>query len=519
MNQVAPSHASEPRLETRRYLLPIACVFVIIPVLATGILFGVIPSISLLTVLLAGATAVFLLFRVGQNYDVLNPVRVFGAVWCFCLALVSLKLTTTISDWGPTMWAYVLAGLFSFIGGFWLLTGLRTRNQYPRREYSKMQLPPSELLLAPRTVGLAVVCLGIGVGTLSYLYSQIGLVPLLSGNIDAARSQFTSPIGQGEANPQYNVLLNKIIILFTFFSKYAAYLSCILLFQKGRKSRLQIFVCRVLIVGGILALASQGIRSEVFHVLVVSAALFHYLSRPLRLKELAVIGAMFILLLSIAGYWRDAAGSRAIAHARAERWSRLPPGDFWDQITYGYFRITAPFETFYRLTRDLPAQPEPSSGYSFYFLHRFVPRENLQDVAFRLYSQDMITPTFLGEFYADFGFWGILLGPLVLGLGYGYVYSQNERRQSLYWLFVKAMLVPLLLFFADTNVFFRQPGWIWDMFCMWWLIKVASAGKRQLDATLSLESKISGRIADPITSTVRAVEPCRRRLVTGKSGG
>src|SRR4029077_750630 len=128
------------------------------------------------------------------------------------------------------------------------------------------------------------------------------------------------------------------------------------------------------------------------------------------------------------------------------------------------------FEVFNRLTDDLPTTQRPSGGYLLYALHRFVPRGNIQALDFELYSGEMITPTFLGEFYADYGYWGVLFGPLVLGVFYGWAYSRGGGQPDAYWIYVRAMLLQVLIYFPYWNQFSHTLTWILDLFFMYVLI-------------------------------------------------
>src|SRR5260370_239536 len=56
------------------------------------------------TLLLFIASACFMLVRWRRTPDLLHPVRVFGALWCFCLALASMRLLSYLSDWNLLAW-------------------------------------------------------------------------------------------------------------------------------------------------------------------------------------------------------------------------------------------------------------------------------------------------------------------------------------------------------------------------------------------------------------------------------
>ena len=142
----------------------------------------------------------------------------------------------------------------------------------------------------------------------------------------------------------------------------------------------------------------------------------------------------------------------------------------------GYATVALSFEVFYRLTRDLPGLHSRGPGYLFYAFHQLVPRQNIQELAKKYYTGNMITPTFLGEFYADFGVLGVIVGPFIVGCIFGLVYFRAMRYNSIYWLCVLAMWVEIATVLPYWNAFSYQFTWLWDMFVMAWLVKLTKAG-------------------------------------------
>src|SRR5579862_743133 len=442
-----------------------------------AILLGFIPSLTLLTALLSLAAGAFGFLRVGKNTDALNPVRVFGTIWCLCLALASLRLTTTMTDWPATVWGYLIMALLAFIGGFWLTSRRTVRGHHPQGRGSESELPPSEMLDPRRSLRWSFLCLLVGISAFSYEYWLIGGIPVLAQNIDDARTIFFATAGQW-SHPEFDTLFYKIVGILTIPCKYAVYLAIILLIKKTKKTKAQIVMATAIIICGVLALASQGGRSLVFDVLIFSALLFHYLRRRLRVKHLFVGGIVLFLFLSAAGYFRIAIGRPEAVHSEVERVSRLPRGPVWDNMIMGYEALTGPLEGFAQFSRDFPLLGHPSEGFLFYSFHRFVPRANIEE--YLLYGNfGIVTNTFLGEFYGDFGVLGIIFGPFILGLGYGYVYSRALGYKSLYWFLVLAVIVGILVYFPYLNFFSQQLTWIIDLSALAILISLAKAGKRE----------------------------------------
>jgi oligosaccharide repeat unit polymerase len=155
-------------------------------------------------------------------------------------------------------------------------------------------------------------------------------------------------------------------------------------------------------------------------------------------------------------------------------------------MAYGYATVTKSFEVFHQLTVDLRTTQRPGEGFLFWAFHRFFPRSNIQLLDEQLYTGEMITPTYLGEFYGDYGYWGVLFGSLVLGVGYGYAYMRGEAQNRIYWIYVRAMLIQMLIAFPNMNLFSYQLTWIWDLFFMYLLMRYLTAnGKSSFPPLLS----------------------------------
>jgi oligosaccharide repeat unit polymerase len=431
---------------------------------------------ALITASLTIAAAAFVLLPMGPETDILHPVRVFGGLWCLCLALSSLHLSAVNSEWDVEMWTLMIGALVAFIGAFWISHGTFVKMTRFRTAANRAEAWSRQILSPHRALILASISLIIGIVAFAYRYRTVGEIPILAPAIDETTNSFFSTAGYW-ARPELDTIPNKIIGLLCLFCRYAAYLSCIVLLQRSEKTRTQKIWAASVILAGLAALASQGGRGFLAEFTMVSLVLFQHLRRQIRLKELVSMALIVMLFLSFAGYFRATSGGSERAYKLAQEISLLPEGFVWDNLLFGYFSVTAPMETFFRLTKDLQSFRESSPGYMFYFIHRFVPRENIAEIATALYGGEMMAPTFLGEFYADLGFAGVILGPFILGLGYSYVYARVGRRDSLYWICILAVLMELLMYFPHINFFFRNVNWILDIGAMCVLIAMAGAGK------------------------------------------
>jgi oligosaccharide repeat unit polymerase len=487
--QVASTTPGDARLPVLKVLIGLMGVCVLWLLMVVGVL----PSLPFSTLCLATASAGFMLINGRGPKDLLHPVRVFGALWCLCLALASMRVLPLISDWTSLMWSCVLTALVSFIGGFWLasrVVGGRLVSMEPNGVDPE---PRGGLVSTRKTLMVAAVCVAAGASVLAYEYHLVGAIPALAENVDAARQTLFGFAGHIE--PQFDKLYIKIIHPLTAFPKYGVFLAVIALCQRRSKSRRAVLLGVTLIVVAALALASEGGRGFIVDITITSAALFHYVRRRIRLSEMAAAALALFLFLGLFGALRAKASASAPLFERALSTSRLPEGEFWDGIAFGYGTLTYSFEVFSRLIEDLPTTPRPAGGYLFYAFHRFVPRGNLQALDLDLYSPEMITPTFLGEFYADYGYWGVLFGPLVLGILYGWAYSRGDGQHQVYWIYIRAMLLQMLIYFPYWNQFSHTLTWIFDLFFMYFLVRLLGVARIQ-----TLQPGVPPAVALPIIS-------------------
>lgn len=487
MNSELEKNLSGARTSSGTSLPPLKVMFGVIGVVVMCLLIAlrVFPSLRFSTFFLMIASAGFVFFKGRGDRDLMHPVRIFGALWCFCLALATMRLLSIISDWNYLMWSCVLTALASFIGGFWLANRpsyRRTSGLQPERAET---VTLKSFLPDKRTLIVAAICLAVGMAVLGYEYSLIGEIPILSNNPDAARMRLFGVAGQGD--PEFNQLYIKILHPFVEFIKYGIFLALIVLCQKKPKSRKLMVLGFLLIIVGLVAFASQAGRVFIVTIAITSAVLFHYLRRRIRLVELGAALLALFLFIGLFGSIRVKSSESAPLFQRALQESSLPEGELSDGAVFGYGTLTTSFEIFYRLTLDLQTAQRPPEGFLLYGLHRLIPRANIQEFAFDLYTGEMITPTFLGEFYADYGYLGVLFGPLILGLGYGWAYSRGAGENALYWIYVRALLLYMLICFPYVNLFSQQLTWIFDLFFMYLLIGSLGAQEAQAAAPLAGE--------------------------------
>jgi oligosaccharide repeat unit polymerase len=435
------------------------------------------------TLVLAIASSCFLVVKTGRTFDLLHPIRVFGSLWCACLSLATMRLLPIISDWNFLMWTCVTIGLISFVVGFGFARLMRSGRKALSGFENAGETLQRALLPDRKTLVVAAVCIVTGMAVLAYEYHLIGGIPILAENIDAMRMELFGVAGTG--NAAFDTLFIKVIHFLVEFTKYGVFLAFIILVQHRNKSRKVVLIGLLLILVGTLGYISQAGRMFLVDIVITCAVLFHYLRRRIRVVELGAAVLIIFVLLGIAGSLRNQTSETSSLVDRVRSGSGLPEGQFWDGIGFGYLTLTESFEVFYRLTTDLRTTTRPPEGFLMYSVHRFIPRANIQEFAMNLYSGAFVTPTYMGEFYADFGVAGILIGSFALGLLYGWAYSRWGVPNLIFWIYIRGMLIQMIFFFPYVNLFSQYLNWMVDPLFMYLLFRYLNPQTSQRLPTMS----------------------------------
>jgi hypothetical protein len=430
------------------------------------------PFLGLSTVALGLASVTFLLFKRGREADLLHPTRVFGSLWCLCLAVASLRILPSISEWSSETWACLLTPVVTFPFGVWIGTRILKRRN-PGADIRSRKMDALSLIDVRKNLWIALACLGVGFAVLAYEYHLIGGIPLLSDNPDETRMLLFGVAGQG-ADPRFNTIWIKLIHPFVEFNKYAVFLAVLLLLRRDGKTRAVSIAALLIASAGILLYLSQAGRSFVVDVTVVVVGLAHYLRRRIRLKQLCAAVLTLALFVGFYGSYRASESSSAPEFRAALAQSDLPPGSLWEGVAFGYATVAVPLRVFDSLVDDFRSTQRPPHGFLFYSFHSLIPRTNIQEFSFDLYGGESVAPTFLAEFYGDFGYPGVLFGTSLLGMVYGWVYALGERKDTAYRIYARCLFLQMLVFFPYVNLFSQYVTWILDLCFMYTLLRLSS---------------------------------------------
>ena len=164
-----------------------------------------------------------------------------------------------------------------------------------------------------------------------------------------------------------------------------------------------------------------GSRARVFLTLLALAVIVHYLWRPWRRRELAVGLVLMLAFVSSFVVFREAADDRSLGHAAGEAWRYgLDPRVILNDITS--FDDVLYATTIYGRTRDHENGQFLVDGARSFLPSRIDPNKpEGGDIVFRkvVWKNQFGAgrpPTAVGDLYIDFGFPGVAVGALLIGL-------------------------------------------------------------------------------------------------------
>ena len=338
--------------------------------------------------LLALPFALVLLVR-SYRYDFMAPGAVFALTWTTSLAVAQFPLFP-VFEWNAEMWWLVSIPPLALILGAAVGAGGSGFHQVR----SPGQLPPVSL-------PVAAACTLVGVAAWVRFFSQVGVIPLLSDQIDVARFAsfgLSSLIGTRLGYVALIVAIPGVILAKTprervLFAAVAAFSLAPLVLSGGR-----LYPFSACVIGGFAVILYRGV--------------------PRRLGLLALAASIVLI-----------AGSSTVFFVRVDQQpdnpfkshldGELRPGrPYVLQWTIPVQMATAvSFHTLADLTRSHAHELDPTPGlYSTKFADRFVGSKDLETVTRPTAQFQQVTTTYVGPWYADFGLAGAVALSLLFGI-------------------------------------------------------------------------------------------------------
>jgi oligosaccharide repeat unit polymerase len=360
--------------------------------------------------------------------DLTRPAVTFGVVWFAFVALAQLRLTRQESPWPTGFTLLVFAGALVFIAASLLAGGTapaRGRISVRRDDYD-----------ARRLVLVALVLVAGGAIGAAYKAHVLGGVPLLSGDADVLRAR-AYRAGRSIV-PAWSSMLTNGFYLGMWCTLAALWIR--------RRDASRRALAGLLALAGVafFGVALEASRNLVLFALAVPGVALYLLVPPARGRERLVrpLAAVAIVALVVGGgfalrLWQ--ADTTSTAYLDSElRGQPAMVRPFLPLYINGVF----PLEAEHRLYLQFPArEPYKLGAYTLLSLPDATFPEGKRSYGSTLTQLMEVgvaggglawnVATYQGRMWADLGWTGVILGSLLLGLGFGRLYRWGRSHEGL----------------------------------------------------------------------------------------
>jgi oligosaccharide repeat unit polymerase len=383
---------------------------------------------------------------VGNWYmTLLQPWIITTLPFTFGGAIASLSLSSLTAPWdGRMITAFMLGAVGMLFGSFTLrFTRIRPRAaRAPRWHHG---------IVHTMLWGLTAVAV-----TANLLeFTLTGTVPVLSSEPSAARSLAA----------QYGYIhifsvIPALSIPFAFLYRMTAALD-----RRRRLSLMLFFVVNLVL------LALWMSRGLLFLPATMSAILYVILRHGrinaggLAVLVIALLGIV-VGLKSARGYVEY--GDGYIARQASATDLSAPAG-----LAVGYLTVAMNYEILNRYLHRVPAQKDHSRGQiASTMFSSALPGQQYSELTYQNelfgYNRDRtLTSTFVGPLYLDFGWAGVLIGAVLIGLLYRFLWVATYSSRSVFFVFTYA-------YFATRGVFLLYGNPILRPTTIWFLVLAAA---------------------------------------------
>jgi oligosaccharide repeat unit polymerase len=390
--------------------------------------------------------------RFASQLDIFSPLVAFPVLYVSWFAVGSIDMidvpaTVTFGLFEPIpgyVLGYAALGLIAYLvgAGLWRVKpgGNEIENQGEHKHEHKEDRIPE---FAWREDRFAAVSVGLGFlmfASYAYLIASMGAIPALSADAGEIRLRIL------QSGPAEAVLFTCAWTLIPMLMMYV---------WRGRPRRRIKFLCYAGVAVSSVLLLSLGGRSYLFVPLLTTLVARHYGKRRYAIKKLALVCVILFCGVSLFGYVRDTALSRA---------------DFGDDqvgipgtvvpFVYSYLYVRYSVATLRDVIAIVPSKVSYQYGaLSFGPLATVLPGNHEQsDMFFKnALGNDFIgagqPATLLGPLYADAGVPGIVAGLFLAGMFIARTYGWMLAEPTVIRVLLYTWLMQTLLFSLFANLF------------------------------------------------------------------
>ncbi len=373
-----------------------------------------------------------------READLLSPARVFGLVWSLAIGLTELKLSRYQGDWNAQSWALLLIGMGAFLVGIFVSYILNLGKQLVpisamRRDLREEQVFEERLFKA--------IWISVVVYAVSYvvIYLVRGFLPVFAVGTKTSRVDFYV-FGFG-------VLINSTAYIIFFTLLYH------LLIRGNKKRKRYLTLLTVLAVGSYFLLLQ---RFQIIMAAVMCFTLLYYATHRIRLKT----ALPFLLAVTGFFYWIATLRLGSLLATYTYYSSRMKFSRALAFLTEPYMYVVMNLENFARSVNRLE-----HFTYGYFTFDSIVSTTGIEKWAGEYFGVDRYpflvsgynTYTAFWVMYRDFGVFGLLVIPLLLGLGAGLLYYRMRTDPTI----AKVTAYSVMVFVMFVSFFVFPIPFLW----------------------------------------------------------
>jgi oligosaccharide repeat unit polymerase len=369
--------------------------------------------------------------------NVLSPILVFPALWLLGVGLAQIHVVPLQRPWSWRMWvvAFLVPAVFLCVGV--LTQELARVRGHAESAAAWLGRYRGRLPLRPILVAFIV----IGYLELAHQFIVAGHVPLLSSNIDEART--TLPGG--------------ITIVLTDLLTVAAVVAIIA--PPKLLSRAALFELGV-VGAALFGFALQGGRGSIV-LPIVTGALGRILYRGFpRFEWLVAVAAFVVAILAVAFFARTAQHSSN--PFESQFYAHDLPNVPWllRPLVPVHLAIAMNFEGLARIVDYFPTYAHFGHWrYDAGLFNRYLPARSATGVS-GIQASPFTTNTMAGSFWADGGFVAVTIGVAFVALISSAAYTYARLTEQFRYVAVAAYLLYMTIFGLYDNLFTEFPDWL-----------------------------------------------------------
>lgn len=378
--------------------------------------------ICLLLVLILLAT----IFR--KNTDVFSPARLFLIIWLIAIGLADLKLSRYQKHWSDFGWIALLIPLFSTLTGMFIVYvinfGKPIRSVNSIRHLLKSYSINSKLLFKYVTILFLAYIVSYFV-----TYWVVGYITLFTSKPDLARRDWQL-FGFG-----------------LFVQSIPAILYLIVVYLVLIRSKLSRKI--VLIIFFVIAFTTYFFLLQRYYLIfsiLVSAVFLYYSTHKIRTRNVLI----FIPVLSVIFYWVSSIRLGRYLANYLYYLSQMKFSIRYAIFTEFYMYVVMNLENFANAVEKLQNFTYGIYTFDFLFALTGIKHTVAEYLHLKEYP-DLITGSFNTYtmyfiFYRDFGFIGLCLVPLLLGMFFSAAFYNMKKSPSIISVSIYAIIVFLIIF-------------------------------------------------------------------------